>query len=281
MLGFDDEIGVEIHHQGDLPARAGMGSSSSFAVGLIQGLTALRGHMIDRHELAAQAIALEQEWLHDHVGSQDQVAAAYGGFNRIEFPMTGEFRVEPVTIAPPRLRELEGSLLLFYTGMSRLASEVAADVVRNLPHHRDILVRMRALVDDALAILNSDVSLDAFGELMHEGWTLKRQLSTRVASDEVEEVYRKALRGGALGGKLLGAGGSGFMAFFVPPRKQAAVIRALSGYLHVPMRFENEGSRVIYYGRQVDWRRPDVRPERRSSIARRRMEIGEPAPGIP
>jgi D-glycero-alpha-D-manno-heptose-7-phosphate kinase len=281
LLDFDDDVGVETHHQGDLPARAGMGSSSSFAVGLIQALTALRGRMIDRHELASLAIALEQERLQDAVGSQDQVAAAYGGLNRIEFRTSGEFLVEPVTIAAPRLKELEGSLLLFYTGLSRLASEVAADVVRNLPNHRDILVRMRDMVDEALGILDSDASLDAFGELMHEGWTLKRQLSSRVASTEVEEVYRKALRAGALGGKLLGAGGSGFMAFFVPPRRQTAVIRALAGYLHVPIRFENEGSRVIHYGRQVDWRRPDEKAERRPSAPKRRMEIGVAAPGTP
>lgn len=281
LLGFDDTVGVEIHHQGDLPARAGMGSSSSFAVALIQGLTALRGHMIDRHELAIQAITLEQDWLHDHVGSQDQVAAAYGGFNRIEFAPNGEFRVQPVTIAAPRLRELEGSLLLFYTGLSRLASEVAADVVRNLPNRRDILLRMRSMVDEALGILDSEEDLETFGELLHEGWMLKRELSTRVASTEVEEVYRKATRAGALGGKLLGAGGSGFMAFFVPPRRQAAVIRALAGYLHVPFRFENEGSRVIYYGRQVDWREPEQKTERRPGVGRRRMEIGLAAPGAP
>jgi D-glycero-alpha-D-manno-heptose-7-phosphate kinase len=260
FLGFDDAVGVEIHHQGDLPARAGMGSSSSFAVGLIQALTALRGQMIDRHDLAVKAIALEQEWLRDNVGCQDQVAAAYGGLNRIEFLPAGDFRVEPVTIPPARLQELQASLLLFYTGLSRLASEVAADVVRNLPHRRTALLRMRAMVDEALGILASDASLDAFGELMHEGWTLKRELSTRVASPTVEEVYRKALKGGALGGKLLGAGGSGFMAFYVPPKRQAAVIRALAGYLHVPFGFESEGSRIVYYGPQGDG--PGLRPAR-------------------
>lgn len=273
-LEFDDAVGVEIHHQGDLPARAGMGSSSSFAVGLIQALTALRGQMIDKHDLAVRAIALEQEWLRDNVGCQDQVAAAYGGLNVIEFLRTGDFRVTPVTIPPARLHALEERILLFYTGMSRLASEVAADVVRNLGQRQSALHRMRAMVDEAVAILGGDDDLDAFGALMHEGWTLKQQLSTKVAPPAIDEIYKKALRSGAVGGKLLGAGGSGFMAFYVPPKRQPAVIRALASHLHVPFRFENEGSRVVYYGPQVDW--PGLRPglaETRAEPARRRGDV--------
>jgi D-glycero-alpha-D-manno-heptose-7-phosphate kinase len=252
MLGFDDEVGLEIHHQGDLPARAGMGSSSAFAVGLIQALAAFRGQMIGKHELALQAITLEQDRLGENVGSQDQVAAAYGGLNRIAFLAGGEIRVDPVTVAPTRVQELQRRLLLLYTGTSRFASEVAADVVANLHAKREALLRMRAMVDEAVAILSSGDDLDAFGALLDEGWALKRQLSARVASDVVEEVYRKALKQGSLGGKLLGAGGSGFMLFYVPPRRREAVLRALSAYLHVPFCFESEGSRIIYYGPRAD-----------------------------
>ena len=264
MLGFDDSLGLEIHHQGDLPARAGMGSSSAFAVGLIQALTALRGHMIDRHELALRAIELEQEWLRDSVGSQDQVATAYGGLNRIEFQRGGDIRVQPVTVGSGRLAELCSQVLLFYTGTSRLASEVAADVVKNLPHRQAILQRMGDMVDEAVQLLDSDRSLDAFGHLLHEAWMLKRELSARVASPAVDEIYQRGLKAGALGGKLLGAGSSGFMIFFVPPRKQEAVIRALSGCLHVPFGFDGEGSRVVYYGPRTE--PADVLPRRSLAV---------------
>jgi D-glycero-alpha-D-manno-heptose-7-phosphate kinase len=259
MLGFDDSVGVEIHHQADLPARAGMGSSSSFAVGLIKALSGLKGQMIGKHELALRAIELEQQHLRENVGSQDQVAAAYGGFNLIEFLPSGEVRVDPVTIPAARLEELQSNLLLFYTGTSRLASEVAADVIANLQAKREQLTRMRHMVDEAVSILNGNAGIEEFGRLLHQSWELKRGLSSMVSNDTVDEVYRRALKNGALGGKLLGAGSSGFMCFFVPPRKQANFCRALSGYLHVPFSFESEGSRVIHYGSQTDWPEADRR----------------------
>lgn len=269
MLGYDDATGIEIHHQADLPARAGMGSSSSFAVGLVKALTGLRGQMIGRHELALRAIALEQDVLRENVGSQDQVAAAYGGFNLIEFRKSGEIRVDPVTAPAERLAELQRQLMLFYTGTSRFASEVAADMLRNLDARRTALLRMRAMVDEALAILTGDGGLEPFGELLHESWTLKRSLSPMIAGAAVDDIYAKAMRHGALGGKLLGAGGSGFMCFFVPPARQAAVLRALAGYLHVPFAFEGEGSRVIHYGVQAPApSRADAATTRRELAAR-------------
>ena len=271
FLDFDDSVGLEIHHQGDLPARAGMGSSSSFAVGLVQALTAFRGQMIGKQELARKAIELEQERMGDNVGSQDQVAAAYGGLNRIEFQRGGEIIVDPVTVAPTRIADLQERLLLFYTGTSRLASEVAADVVANLSERKAVVQRMCAMVDEGVQILASDGDIDAFGALLHEAWSLKRQLSPRVASLVVEDVYQKAMKHGALGGKLLGAGGSGFMVFFVPPRRREAVLRALQGYLHVPFAFENEGSRIIHYGSWSDAPVLEERPRkaRRATAGRR------------
>lgn len=247
-LGFNDSIGLEIHHQGDLPARAGMGSSSSFVVGLIKALMALRGQMASKHELALKAIELERNELREQVGSQDQVAAAYGGLNVIHFLKSGDIRVEPVTIPASRLTELQSRLLLFYTGASRFASAVAAEVVSNLQHKREHLREIRSMVDRAVTVLNNGGSLDEFGRMLDEAWKLKRELSTAVSNTMVDEIYQTAIDHGALGGKLLGAGGTGFMVFYVPLERQPQVRQALSTCLHVPFKFENEGSTLIHYG---------------------------------
>jgi D-glycero-alpha-D-manno-heptose-7-phosphate kinase len=248
FLGFDNSVGLEIHYQGDLPARAGMGSSSSFVVGLIKALTALRGQMISKHDLALKAIELEQTVLKEHVGSQDQVAAAYGGFNVIHFLQDGDIRVKPVTIPALRISELESRLLLFYTGTGRIASEIAAHIVANLQNKREVLRQMRSFVDQAVSILNGDGGLDDFGRLLHENWKLKCKQSKLVTNPLVDDIYQTAIEHGALGGKLLGAGGSGFMVFYVPLERKPHVIEALSDYLHVPFKFETEGSTLIYYG---------------------------------
>lgn len=246
-LGFDDATGLEIHHQGDLPARAGMGSSSTFIVGLIKALTALRGRMVSKPELARQAIELEQLRLKEHVGCQDAVAAAHGGLNVIHFSPDADIRVTPVTIPPSRVAELQRRLLLFYLGSSRLASVIAGDVVANLKARRDDLRRMRRMVDEALAMLNDGGDLDGFGRLLGEGWMRKRRLSRAVSTETVDRVYQTAMDHGALGGKLLGAGGTGFMLFYVPQDRQAEVIESLSTCVHVPFQFESEGSSIIYY----------------------------------
>lgn len=247
FLGMDDSTGLEIHHQGDLPARSGIGSSSSFSVGLIKSLTALRGQMISKHDLALKAIELEQTILKENVGAQDQMAAAYGGFNLIQFERSGDINVEPVTIPAERLEKLESSLMLFYTGASRTASEIAATMVTNIPSRKDELRKMVGLVDDALGILNGDGPIDDFGSLLHKGWMLKRTLSDAVSNSEIDSIYETATNNGALGGKLMGAGGTGFMVFYVPEEKRQSLRRALSGYLRVPFKFEREGSSIIYY----------------------------------
>ena len=246
-LGFDDSTGIEIHHQGDLPARAGMGSSGSFSVGLIHALLALRGELVGKHELALRAIDLEQNVLGENVGSQDQVAAAYGGLNVIEFHKTGEIRVSPVTISQEKIAELESRLLLVYTGSSRLASEVAGTVVRNFSSRRTELRAMRTMVDEAWSILGGSGPLDSFGKLLHESWMLKRKLSACVTTPLVDGIYETALEHGALGGKLLGAGSAGFMLLYLPPHRRGEVTRALDRYVRVPFRFENAGSSIIHY----------------------------------
>ncbi|MCX7825828.1 MAG: kinase [Verrucomicrobiae bacterium] len=247
FLGFDNSRGVEIHHQGDLPARTGIGSSSSFSVGLIRALMALRGQMIGKHELALKAIELEQNILKENVGSQDQVAAAYGGLNLIRFLTNGSIQVEPVTAPPERIADLEQHLMLLYTGSSRMGGEIAASVVARMRDKAAELRQMRLLVDKAADILTGSGSLSAFGELLHQTWVLKRGLADDVTNAEVDDLYKLAREHGALGGKLLGAGSRGFMLFFVPPEKQPALKKAMNRFLWVPFRFEWEGSTTIYY----------------------------------
>lgn len=247
FLGMDDDTGLEIHHQGDLPARSGIGSSSSFSVGLIKSLTALRGQMISKHDLALKAIELEQTVLKENVGAQDQMAAAHGGFNLIQFERSGEINLEPVTVAASRLEQLESNLMLFYAGASRFSSEIAADMVNNIPNRKDELRTMGALVDDAIAVLKGNGPMDDFGRLLHEGWMLKRGLSDSVSNLEIDSIYETATNNGALGGKLMGAGGTGFMVFYVPQERRQSLRRALSSFLQVPFKFEREGSSIIYY----------------------------------
>ena len=246
-MGFDDGTGLEIHHQGDLPARSGMGSSSSFAVGLLKCLSALKGKMISKHELALKAIELEQDILGETVGSQDQVAVAYGGFNVIQFSSNGDIRVQPLTVAPERVRELEANLMLFYTGTSRLAAQIGADVIHHMEGRHSVLQRMREMVDDAIGILNGHASMKDLGYLLNESWNLKRQLSGLISNAQIDHIYQRAIDAGAIGGKLLGAGGSGFMLFFAPLVDQEAVKAALPECLHVPVQFEKDGCSVIHY----------------------------------
>jgi D-glycero-alpha-D-manno-heptose-7-phosphate kinase len=245
-LGFDDSLGIEIHHQGDLPARSGIGSSSSFSVGLINGLLALMGESIDTHSLALKAIELEQEILKESVGSQDQMAAAHGGLNVMQFCEDGSINVEQVDLPQARIAELESHLMLIYTGTSRLSTEVASRITANLPNKAAVLTRMRHMVDEAASLLRGNDSLDGFGELLHEGWTLKRSLAEGVTTSQIDEIYEAARTKGAIGGKLIGAGGGGFMLLFVPPVKQEKVRQVLDRYLAVPFSFENTGSTIIY-----------------------------------
>ena len=241
--------GLEIHHQGDLPARAGMGSSSSFVVGLFKVLTALKGQIIGRNELASMAIEFEQSVLKENVGSQDQVAAAYGGMNVIHFLKNGEIRVEPVTISSARISELEPNLMLLYTGTSRLSSEVAGDFIENLEKKAAVLKKMHKMIDQALSILAGQRDISEFGILLNESWQLKRSISNRVSNATIDKIYDTAIKNGALGGKLLGAGSSGFMLLFAPPEKHQQIKNALPGYLHVRFKFESEGSTIINYSR--------------------------------
>ena len=247
------ERGVEIHHDGDLPARSGMGSSSACTVGLLNALHALKGEMPSKHQLAAESILIEQEVLKETVGSQDQVMAAYGGLKHVRFLPNGEIFAQPVVAPADRIDELNRWLMLFYTGIKRTASDVADSYAADLDSRRRQLRLMHNLVDESLAIISGCGELAPIGELLHRAWMAKRSLSERVSNAHVDALYENARAAGALGGKLTGAGGGGFLLLFAPPERQEAIQRALTGLIHVPFQFEFGGSQIIFFEPETDY----------------------------
>jgi D-glycero-alpha-D-manno-heptose-7-phosphate kinase len=246
-LKFDDSKGLEIHYQGDLPARSGMGSSSTFAVGLMLALRTLRGEKPTAAELANEAIHLEREILKDRVGSQDQTAAAYGGLNYITFGTDGAINVNPVKLAKPTFDKLNDHLLLFFTGRQRTASNVAEAVVKSLADKHAQITRMREMAAEGVGVLERG-DIETFGKLLHEAWILKRGISDQVSTDFIDRIYAIARENGAWGGKLLGAGQSGFMCFVVPPDRRKNLIDKLEDIgTHVAARLDTTGSEVVYY----------------------------------
>jgi len=266
------EDGVEIHHVADLPARAGLGTSSAFTVGLLLALYALKEQMRDKAALAADAIHVEQEVLREAVGSQDQVSAAHGGFNRIDFRADGQVDVKRMLVSQSRLSELEQNLALFFTGFSRTASAVAQEQIRVTPQRKRELQIMREMVDEAEAIVSSCNPLLEFGRLLHESWKLKRSLTQNISNASLDEIYEAGRSAGAVGGKLLGAGGGGFMLFFVPPERRSELRKKLRNLLCVPFRFSTAGSQVVVY-------EPEQRYER--SLTDERFEVyGQTEPAL-
>lgn len=239
--------GLEIHHDGDLPARSGIGSSSSFTVGLLHTLYAHLGVMPSKKRLAMESIHIEQNMIKETVGSQDQICAAYGGLNLIKFSTNGEINVQPVTLHLNRAEELSSHLMLFYTGIRRTASDVAQGYVNDLDKRHKLLYRMQKMVDTGFEILSSNSDIREFGELLHETWMLKRDLSSEVSNPVVDDLYRRARDAGAIGGKITGAGGGGFLVLFVQPSMQKKVREALYKRIHVPFQFESGGSQIIFY----------------------------------
>ena len=246
FMGVDE--GVEIHHVADLPARTGLGTSSAFTVGLLLGLYALRDQMRNKHALAADAIHVEQNVIGEAVGSQDQVSAAYGGFNRINFNTDGSFQVNQVMASPERLAALQEHFALYFTGFARTASEIAKEQIKMTPHKSRELETMFQMVREAENIVtNQNRSLNEFGHLLHECWKVKRTLTGSITNSNLDEIYETGRSAGALGGKLLGAGGGGFMLFFVPPERRNELRMRLKNLLCVPFGFSNRGSHVIVY----------------------------------
>lgn len=245
---MDFDYGVSVHHDGDIPARSGMGSSSAFTVGLLNSLHALKGQITSKEELASEATYVEQELIKENVGSQDQIFAAHGGLNVIEFFQNGEISVEPIIITPERLNAFEERIMLSFTGLSRVASVIAEDKIKNLPNNKGNLLQMIGLVDEAYEILVSpNRNLSEIGKLLDKTWQLKKKLSNKVTNQRVEEMYDIAIKNGATGGKLCGAGGGGFMMLFVEPEDQLKIKEALKDFLLVPFRFDFDGSKIIVY----------------------------------
>lgn len=239
--------GLEIHHDADIPAKSGMGSSSAFTVGLIHAMTALNGSMITKRVLADSAIHVEQEVIKENVGCQDQIWAAYGGLNKIEFYPDRDFSVQPIVLMEERRRELEDSLALYFTGFSRIASEVAAAQIARAKDNVGRLTRMAAMVDEGVELLSSNSPLKLLGELLHRSWMYKRELAPNVSDPKIDEIYRSGLAAGAWGGKLLGAGAGGFMLFMVGPGERAALREALRGLIEVGVKIDGDGSKIVLY----------------------------------
>lgn len=251
--GPDEEFGYEVIYNADLPSRSGLGSSSAFTVSMLHAFLGDHGKLCSKRYLAAEAIRVEQELLHEVVGSQDQITAAYGGFNRIDFEPDGTFRVSAVRMSQTRRLQLENRLVMFFTGFTRSASGVEVMKVRDFDKRQNEMRGLYDMVGEGQAILEDDNrSLDDFGRLMHDGWMLKRSLAKEVSNSFVDDAYEAALSAGAIGGKLLGAGGGGFLMMYVPPEKKAAVIAAMGKMAHVPIKMEREGTSIVLYAPELD-----------------------------
>lgn len=247
------ERGLELHHDADLPARSGMGSSSAFTVGLLNALYALTGKMTSKQELASQSIYIEQELLKETVGCQDQIQAAYGGLNHIEFLTSGDFVVRPMTLPAERIRELESHLMLFYTGIKRTAADVAGSFVPAIERREMQLRALREMVRAGIATLGGNDDITRIGALLHDAWQAKRTLSAAVTNADVDAIYTDACAAGAIGGKVTGAGGGGFMLLFVPLGMQHAVRERLNRLICVPLKFESQGSQIILSDSEEDY----------------------------
>jgi len=246
LLHLGIREGIEIHHDGDLPKMTGLGTSSSFTVGLLHALHALRGEFRSKIQLAEEAIHVERDRCGDRVGSQDQVCAAFGGLNHIRFAPDDSISVDPIPLPAERMAKFQDSLLLFFTGFSRYSSEVVAEQLQNVPRKQKELAEMAAMVGQGLRILTEGRDLGDFGRLLHESWLIKRSLSSRVSTPEIDAMYETARKAGATGGKITGAGGGGFLLLFVEPDRQAAVRQALAHLLHVPFDLDHSGSQIIF-----------------------------------
>lgn len=242
--------GLEIHHDGDLPSMSGLGSSSSFTVGLLHALYGLKGRLVTKRRLALDAIHVEQNMIRENVGSQDQTAAAFGGLNRIDFGGVSKISVTPIIISPKRLNDFQNHLLMFFTDFSRTASEIEKEKLKKFKNKSKELQTMYAMVSEGVDILKSQRNLNEFGKLLNEGWKLKRSLASVVSTSKIDEIYASGLKAGATGGKLLGAGGGGFMLFFAPPERHKKIREKLKKLLYVPVGIEYAGSQIIYYAPQ-------------------------------
>ena len=263
LLHRDISLGMEIHHDGDLPARSGMGTSSSFTVGLLHALSALKGEMASKCQLAEESIFIERDVLKETVGSQDQVIAAYGGFNHVVFENNGNIVVNPITVHPEKLSELNEHLLLFYTGIQRSSSEVASTYANTLISKEQQMHEICDMVKEGISILAGNSSIEDFGMLLDHGWQSKRSISPTVSNQEIDSIYENAIQSGAVGGKLLGAGGGGFILICASPNNHARIKDRLKQLTHVPFKFDSSGTQIILFDPEEDYSDEDrVRADR-------------------
>ena len=246
-MKFLDVKDIRLTYEADLPARSGLGTSSSFAVGMLSAFYALKGLYADKKKLADEAIYLERTLCNEAGGWQDQIAASFGGLNRINFSGDG-YDVSPVIISSKRKKELNDNLMMFFTGFTRFSADIQKSTTTEMQDKTVRLKEMLALVDDAEKILvSNDSPLSEFGRLLDYTWSLKRNIGSKISTDDIDSIYETAKNNGAIGGKLLGAGGGGFFIFYVEKEKQPAVRSALSKLMYVPFEFENSGTRIIHY----------------------------------
>ena len=242
-----DNNSYEISHNADLPARSGLGSSSSFTVGLLNALYAVKGQIVENTRLADEAIYIERNLNKEAVGYQDQIIASYGGFNKIIFNKNSSYTVKPIVIPKNRLKKLESNLMLFFTGFSRFSSNITEKHINNIKKNNKVLESMYGLVEDSINLLQSERDISDVGNLMNETWSLKKTLSDSVSTKDIDIIYSKGIKSGAIGGKILGAGGGGFILFYVPEDKKENVRNALKELIYVPFEFENSGSKEVLY----------------------------------
>ncbi|MBP3576537.1 MAG: kinase [Lachnospiraceae bacterium] len=241
---------IRLTYEADLPARSGLGTSSSFAVGMLSAFYALKGKYADKRRLADDAIYLERELCKEAGGVQDQIAASFGGFNRINFNADG-YTVSPIIISPERKKQLNKNLMLFFTGFSRFSADIQVSTMSAMKDKTQQLLEMLELVDEAEGILTSKADLNEFGRLLDHTWKLKRGITSQISNDSIDGLYNIAMQNGAIGGKLLGAGGGGFLLLYVEEDKQEHMKKALDNLLYVPFEFENAGTQVIHYTPEI------------------------------
>jgi D-glycero-alpha-D-manno-heptose-7-phosphate kinase len=243
---FNIQSGLEIHYDGDLPARSGMGSSSVFVVGLTNLFNSYKSIIINKKKLAKDSIDFEQNTLKEIVGSQDQIAASYGGFNKIIFKKNGNFEVKPLSIKKEILQKLNKNLILVYSGLSRNAHEIASSYVNKLQKSKKKnMQQISNLVKEAEKNLKSG-DLNSFAKLLHESWLEKKSLSPFISNNKIDQIYNFAIQKGAIGGKLLGAGGGGFFLFYVPQNLHKNFLKNFKNLVHIPFHFSNEGSKIMF-----------------------------------
>ena len=248
MKEMDISTGLEIHHDGDLPARSGLGSSSAFTVGMLNALSALKGLRMSKESLASEAIRIEQKVIKENVGSQDQIAVSYGGFNKITFSKSGDFEVEKLIISNEKYNLLQDHLVLFFTGISRISSNIAGDIIKDFHLIEKEMSIIESFVDKGLEIItNPNHNIIEFGKLLNEYWHVKKSLNKKISNSTIDEIYNKAIKSGAIGGKLLGSGGGGFLLFFVKPENLDSLKKNLSPLVYVPIKFEKNGSKIALY----------------------------------